>query len=66
MQRRTVSRAPVSSNAHVRRLLVVALLIAGLAAACAQHTSTKGAVHILHGGLEVNPVMQRYIDRGID
>ncbi|MHB8682893.1 MAG: hypothetical protein ACYC9X_01035, partial [Dehalococcoidia bacterium] len=48
-----------------RLLFVAALLTAVLAAACAQRTSTPGAVHILTANSEVNPVMQRYIDRGI-
>ncbi len=65
MQRHAVSAAPVSSHARVRRLLVVVLLIAGFAAACAQHTTTKGAVHILTANSDVNPVMQRYLSRGI-
>ncbi len=49
------------------RLAVTAiLLLAGLAAACAPSISERGAVHILTADSEVNPVMQRYIDRGID
>ncbi|MHB8376358.1 MAG: NfeD family protein [Dehalococcoidia bacterium] len=48
-----------------RLLFAAALLTAVLAAACAQRTSTPGAVHILTANSEVNPVMQRYIDRGI-
>jgi membrane-bound serine protease (ClpP class) len=49
------------------RLAVAAvLLLAGLAAACAPSISERGAVHILTADSEVNPVMQRYIDRGID
>jgi membrane-bound serine protease (ClpP class) len=49
-----------------RALLLSALLAAGIAVSCAHHTNTRGAVHILTANSEVNPVMQRYIDRGID
>ena len=48
-----------------RLLFMAALLLAGLASACAQHTSTQGAVHVLTANSDVNPVMENYIDRGI-
>ncbi|MBF6599085.1 MAG: nodulation protein NfeD [Dehalococcoidia bacterium] len=55
-----------SANRQRLRLLAAAfLLAAGLTGACAQRTGSRGAVYILTANFEVNPVMQRYIDRGI-
>jgi membrane-bound serine protease (ClpP class) len=42
------------------------LLLAGTAAACAPSIHERNAVHLLKADSEVNPVMERYIDRGID
>jgi membrane-bound serine protease (ClpP class) len=53
-------------NRRLRLVLAALLLVAGVAAACAQHTDVRGGVHILTADAEVNPVLQRYIDRGID
>jgi membrane-bound serine protease (ClpP class) len=52
-----------------RRLLLalaVSLLLLGVTAACATSVDVQGAVHVLKAGGEVDPVMERYIDRGID
>jgi membrane-bound serine protease (ClpP class) len=46
-------------------LFGVLFLTAGLAAACAGDKS-PGQVHVLTWDGDVNPVMERYIDRGID
>lgn len=62
---RTARASDVRGRA-IRLLFAAMLLVAGLAAACAHHTNVQGAVHILTADSEVNPVMQRYIDRGID
>jgi membrane-bound serine protease (ClpP class) len=47
-------------------LLGVAFLLLGPASACAASIHVDGAVHVLKANGEVDPVMQRYIDRGID
>jgi membrane-bound serine protease (ClpP class) len=49
----------------VRRLLLLAVAVALLTAACGPGGS-EGAVHVLKANGDVNPVMARYIDRGID
>jgi len=50
----------------VRRLLLLAVAPALLAAACGGPGGPEGAVHVLKANGDVNPVMERYIDRGID
>jgi membrane-bound serine protease (ClpP class) len=50
----------------VRRLLLLAVALALLAAACGGPGGPEGAVHVLKADGDVNPVMARYIDRGID
>jgi membrane-bound serine protease (ClpP class) len=50
----------------VRRLLLLAVALALLAAACGGPGGPEGAVHVLKADGDVNPVMERYIDRGID
>ena len=50
-----------------RRLAVAAaLLVVGLAMSCAGSIDERDAVHVLTADAEVNPVLERYIDRGID
>jgi len=49
----------------VRRLLLLTIALAFLAAACGPG-GPEGAVHVLKADGDVNPVMARYIDRGID
>ncbi|MDE3096394.1 MAG: nodulation protein NfeD [Chloroflexota bacterium] len=49
---------------RVRLLLIIALVAGGLAASCAAQ-NVRGSVLILTANSDVNPVMQRYIDRGI-
>jgi membrane-bound serine protease (ClpP class) len=53
---------------HPRRLLLGLTLIAlgALAAACGSGAKDPGYVHVLTWHGIVNPVMERYIDRGID
>ncbi len=48
-----------------RLAIAVVILLAGIAAACAPSIHERGAVHILTAQAEVNPVLARYIDRGI-
>ncbi|KPK21221.1 MAG: hypothetical protein AMJ76_03250 [Dehalococcoidia bacterium SM23_28_1] len=50
----------------VRRLLLLAAALALLAVACGGPGGPEGAVHVLKADGQVNPVMERYIDRGID
>jgi len=49
----------------VRRLLLLLVALAVLAVACGPG-GPEGAVHVLKADGDVNPVMERYIDRGID
>jgi membrane-bound serine protease (ClpP class) len=49
-----------------RFTVIVALLFAGTLVACAPSIDERDAVHILTADAEVNPVLERYIDRGID
>ena len=56
----------LTAAAPVRRLLVVASIIAGaLSLACAPD-DTPLAVHVLTADTEVNGVLERYIERGIE
>ena len=50
----------------VRRLLLLLVALAVLATACGGPGGPEGAVHVLKADGDVNPVMARYIDRGID
>ncbi len=50
----------------VRRLALLVVALALLAAACGGPGGPEGAVHVLKADGDVNPVMARYIDRGID
>jgi membrane-bound serine protease (ClpP class) len=52
---------------HRGRLAAAALLLlAGLVVACSRTIDEREAVHILEADAQVNPVLSRYIDRGID
>lgn len=51
---------------RLRLTLAVALLLMGLAAACAPSIDERGAVHVLTYDGVVDPVMEGYFDRGID
>ncbi len=51
---------------RVRIALAAVGLAAGMAVACAPRVSQQNAVHVLTADFDVNPVMERYIDRGID
>ncbi len=56
-----------SLNSRRRRLsLAGALLLLGIVAACAPSIDERDAVHVLTYDGVVDPVMERYIDRGID
>ncbi len=59
-------RLPTSPLRRLRLLLGASLLVLGLASACAASIDVEGAVHVLKADGEVDPVMERYIDRGID
>lgn len=48
-----------------RRMVILALLLAGLVAACGAGTEDE-AVHVLTAKGTVGPIMARYLDRGID
>ena len=62
------SRLIRSYRAHpgARLLLWAAFLLIGVAAACAPSIDEREAVHVLTYDGVVNPVMEGYIDRGID
>ena len=49
-----------------RLAVAAALLLVGMVMACAPSIDERGAVHILTADADVNPVLARYIDRGID
>ncbi len=53
---------------HPRRIALglTLLLLGAIAAACGGSTKAAGQVHVLTWDGIVNPVMERYIDRGID
>ncbi|MGB6837638.1 MAG: nodulation protein NfeD [Dehalococcoidia bacterium] len=51
---------------RVRLLLWALLLVGGLAIACGARIGERGAIHVLTADGQVDPVMERYIDRGID
>jgi membrane-bound serine protease (ClpP class) len=50
----------------VRRLLLLVVALALLATACGGPGGPEGAVHVLKADGDVSPVMERYINRGID
>jgi membrane-bound serine protease (ClpP class) len=49
-----------------RRLFLLLAALALFATACGGPGGPEGAVHVLKAAGDVNPVMERYIDRGID
>jgi len=51
---------------RVRLSFALAFLFAGLLISCARSIDEREAVHVLTADAEVNPVLSRYIDRGID
>lgn len=50
---------------RLRLAIIGILLLAGLAMACGRSIDKRGAVHVLTADAEVNPVLSKYIDRGI-
>ncbi|MGE5595808.1 MAG: nodulation protein NfeD, partial [Hyphomicrobiales bacterium] len=52
---------------RVRLLFALVMVSAGVLAlaGCSERTE-PGAVHVLHPAGEVGPIMERYIDRGLD
>jgi len=51
---------------RVRLSVALTLLLGGLLISCARNIDEREAVHVLTADAEVNPVLSRYIDRGID
>jgi membrane-bound serine protease (ClpP class) len=51
---------------RTRLAMIAALFVAGLAVACSRTIDERDAVHVLTADADVNPVLARYIDRGID
>lgn len=51
---------------RLRLIFVASLLLLGLASACAASIDVEGAVHVLTADGNIDPVMARYLDRGID
>jgi membrane-bound serine protease (ClpP class) len=65
----SLARGPIDRWRRPRRivlLLAMCLLLGGVFAACKRTVNVQNAVHVLTADGEVNPVMARYIDRGID
>ncbi|HZP57455.1 MAG TPA: nodulation protein NfeD [Dehalococcoidia bacterium] len=56
----------MSRGRRWRLALFTGILIAGVLTACSRTVHERNAVHILGADAEVNPVLARYIDRGID
>jgi len=63
MQLIRAGRSPARS---LRLVLAFGLLVAGLIVACSRTIEERTAVHVLHADAQVNPILARYIDRGID
>jgi len=64
-----VPRSIIAAPRPARRLRLTALLcllLGGLLIACGRTVHERNAVHVLTADAEVNPVLARYIDRGID
>ena len=51
---------------RVRLLLWAVFLAGGLAIACGARIDERGAIHVLTADGQVDPVMERYVDRGVD
>ena len=66
MDRRSRFRRRLAATRRLRLALSLTLLVAGLAVGCSRSISEREAVHVLTADTDVNPVMSRYIDRGID
>ena len=54
-----------SPGRRLRLIFVASLVLLGAASACAASVDVDSAVHVLKADGQVDPVMQRYIDRGI-
>ena len=57
------SRIP---SRRARLTIAATLLLAGFVMSCGRSVDERDAVHVLTADDEVNPVLERYIDRGID
>ena len=67
MSRRSSRLIPRALGSRKRRLALAGVLfLLGVAAACAPSIDEREAVHVLTYDGIVDPVMERYIDRGID
>lgn len=60
---RLMSRIP---SRRARLALYSLVLLAGIAFACGSTSNEPGTIHVLTANSDVNPVMEGYIDRGID
>lgn len=66
MRASSLSASLLARGRRGRLAVAAALLLAGVLVACAPRVHERDAIHILTADSEVNPVMARYIDRGID
>lgn len=51
---------------RTRLAIIASILLAGLAVSCSRTIDERDAIHVLTADAQVNPVLERYIDRGID
>src|SRR5690554_5795606 len=56
----------MGARGSVRRVVWAVLLAVGLLAACGQEDAPSGAVHIMVANGTVGPIMEQYLDRGLD
>jgi membrane-bound serine protease (ClpP class) len=64
--RRPLRRFPIHAGRKARLMLAASLLLIGVFAGCTRTIHVQDAVHVLTAKGTVDPVMARYIDRGID
>ena len=65
--RKSTGTAPVPARPRPLRLAIIAgVFLAGLLMACSRTIDEQDAVHVLKADAQVNPILSRYIDRGID
>lgn len=57
---------PLIRTRALRLALFALVALLPLAAACARHVAGDDAVHVLTADGDIQPMMQRYIDRGLD
>ncbi len=66
MRSRVPARLRQARARSFRLGLIAAVMLGGLAISCAPSIHERGAVQVLTANSEVGPVMERYVDRGVD